>query len=323
MTDWASPVPRETLAARAEVLRSIRAYFDAAGLIEVTTPTLASRGVTDCHLDNLTLRHGNLDWFLQTSPEAAMKRLLASGSGSIYQVCPAFRGGEIGRNHNLEFAMLEWYRVGFTLEDLMDDVERLLAALPEAGSGWAGPIDRVDYATVFRRQLGCDPHRATLGALQDLAATLDIDCDHVPATGDAGERSDWLDLLFSEGVQPSLQQPTQVYHYPECQAALAEVATVDGVSVARRFEVFIHGVELANGYQELTDADEMARRFRANNVLRAARGLDEVLIDERLIESTRELPVCAGIAMGIDRLVRLLLGKTALSDVMAFTSERA
>lgn len=314
--DWRPIASPEALKRRAELLQTIRGFFDERGVLEVQTPALASRTVTDVHLHSLTVtglatkRAG----YLQTSPEFAMKRLLAAGAGPIYEIARVFRDGEMGPRHNLEFTMLEWYRPDFDHLRLIDEVDALLAATLATPAG-----ERLTYAQAFERHLGIDPHGARTAELRAIMAR-----DEVRGLAD-DDRDGWLQLLFSTRIEPELglERPCYILDFPASQAALAHVRH-DAHPVAERFEVFVKGVELANGYREETDATELRSRFQADRAERGRRGLPEVAIDERLLAAHEHgLPDCAGVALGFDRLAMLATGSSRIEDVLAFPSDRA
>ncbi len=309
------------VATRSELLHAIRQYFHDQNIHEVTTPTLGLYGVTDPNLKNLILDLSGSPRYLQTSPEYAMKRLVAAGSGSIYQICPAYRGGEKGHQHRTEFTMLEWYRLGYSLNDLMADVEALIQSLPDPLKHSLLPFERVSYRDLFVQKFGINPHQAVDKELAALAKSLDIDYQHIPGFDEAdfdgqGSRADYFDLLFSMVIEPALVNPTFVYDYPSCQVALARLENEKGDLVARRFELFISGVELANGYLELGDPGELEARMVVNNQQRRNRGLTEIELDQELLAALPDMPTCSGVAMGIDRLLMVLLGKQNLADVL-------
>jgi len=296
--------------------------------MEVETPLLSAAGATDPHLASFTtLYHGpgapadGLTLFLHTSPEFPMKRLLAAGSGPIYQLCHVFRQGEAGRRHNPEFTLLEWYRPGFDDHVLMDEVEALARqVLGEACT--LGETERLSYRAAFERYAGIDPHRTDEAELRRTCARLGVP----PVPGLEG-RDAWLDLLLTHVVEPQLGRGRLcfLYEYPASQAALARLRTdACGDTVAARFELYCEGVELANGYHELADADEQARRFAADRAVRARDGLPDIPADENLIDALRYgLPDCAGVALGVDRLVMLATGAGSIPDVIAFALDRA
>lgn len=281
-------------------------------MLEIDVPVLGLTGASDVHIDCPRLAEPGLG-YLQSSPEYFMKRLLAAGSGSIYCLGKAFRLGELGERHYPEFTMLEWYRVGWDEHRLMEEVFDLIAEV--------GALDhsrgylKKTYRELFQSQTGIDPHTCGLAALRTLAGEV--------AQRDFGteDRSTCLDLIFSLRIESAL--PTGVvfvYDYPACQAALAKTfVNSDGIHCARRFEVFLDGTELGNGYYELTDAVELRDRFAADNVQRRRIGKGEVEPDEHLLAAmSAGLPPCAGVAIGFDRLLMNLLGASNISAVLPF-----
>jgi lysyl-tRNA synthetase class 2 len=318
--DWRPTASLETLRLRAGILATIRAFFAERGVLEVETPLLAAAPVTDLHLSALRTRFRGpgsdrgRELYLQTSPEFAMKRLLAAGSGPIFELAKAFRDGEAGSSHNPEFTMLEWYRPGWNHHRLMGEVDELLQAV--LGTL---PAERLTYREAFERHASLDPHRAELHELRSLVASLGI------RDADGLRRDDLLDLVLTQRIEGRLDRvrPTFIHDYPASQAALARVR--DGQPpLAERFEVFCEGLELANGYHELVDPIEQRRRFEADLELRRAEGLPQVPIDERLIAALEHgLPSCSGVALGVDRLVMLAAGTRDIREVMAFPIERA
>lgn len=320
--DWRPTASLETLRLRAGLLAAIRAFFAERRVLEVDTPALSAAAATDPHLDSfVTADTSGRTCYLHTSPEYPMKRLLASGSGSIYQIARVFRKGEAGRLHNPEFTLVEWYRLGFDHHRLMDEVEELVADLLRDKLP-LGQSERLSYRELFQTHLGLDPHRATVGELAACANSQHIE---PPSGMPADDPSPWLDLLLSHVLEPRLGQGrfTFVYDYPAAQAALARLSEHDP-PLASRFELYLQGVELANGFHELSDPDEHRRRFRRNNRVRAASGLPLVPPDENLIAAVvAGLPDCAGVALGFDRLVMLAAGKPTLSEVIAFPEDRS
>ncbi len=316
-SDWRPSATLDALRVRAETLASLRRFFAERGVLEVETPALSAAAVTDLHLHSVTCTLEVDDRrarYLQTSPEYAMKRLLAAGSGAIYQICKVFRDGERGRRHNPEFTMLEWYRPGWDHHRLMDEVDELLQTVLGVAAG-----ERISYADAFRRHAGVDPHAADDGELRSRVAALGV--------SDVSEldRDDLLNLLLSHSVEHLLGvgRPTFLFDYPTSQAALARVRPGDP-PVAERFEVFIDGIELANGFHELADPREQRRRFEADLAERRRRGLPEVAVDGRLLAALAAgLPDCAGVALGVDRLVMLRIGSRDIADVIAFPIDRA
>jgi lysyl-tRNA synthetase class 2 len=306
---------------RAELLAAIRAFFAARGVLEVETPTLSRATVTAPHLASLRCRYSGpgaeaIDLYLQTSPEYAMKRLLAAGSGPIYQICRAFRDGEAGRHHNPEFTLLEWYRPGYDHLALMDEIGELLADL-----GLDCP-ERITYCQIFERFLGVDPHAVSVDKLRE--KTRQTVSGPSPALA-ADDRDAWLDLLLVSTIGPELgkDRPTFVYDYPASQAALAAVRP-GPPEVAERFELYIDGIEIANGWNELTDPGEQRARFERDLEQRRRAGSELPLIDKRLLAALDHgLPQCAGVALGIDRLLFAMTGEGEIGKVLAFPIDRA
>ena len=317
--DWRPTASLDTLRIRAELLAEIRVFFRQRSVLEVETPILARATVTDPHIESLQLTTsptatGDDSWYLHTSPEFAMKRLLASGSGDIFQVARVFRQGEMGRLHNPEFSMLEWYRLDYDHHHLMDEVDELLQYLFETPSSI-----RMSYEDVFQSNIGLNPHEATLDTLIQCACDLGIGQELLDSLN---ERDQWLDLLMSGVVGPKLghELPVFIYDFPASQAALAKVGSH---GLAERFELFIDGVEIANGYNELTNAKELSRRFRCDNALRKTLGASCVDIDDKLLAAMQHgLPTCAGVAVGLDRLLAWKMDAKSLAEVMSFTAEQ-
>jgi lysyl-tRNA synthetase class 2 len=309
--------------ARALILERVRAFFRERGVLEVETPILCAAGAVDAHLDPIPARcmsSGRRTVYLMTSPEHSMKRLLAAGSGPIYQVTRAFRDGERGALHNPEFTILEWYRPGWDHHALMDEVEALVGGvLRDFGGANAapGPFERVTYGEAFRRVLGIDPHRAAEPDLarhaQRFGASADLDRDGL------------LDLLLVSGVQKTLgsDRPAFVTDYPASQAASARIRDGDP-PVAERFELYVRGLELANGYHELLDPREQRRRYAEANRARRALGKRALPIDGRLVAALRAgMPEASGVAVGFDRVVMAALGAATIDEVIPFPIERA
>lgn len=291
---------------RAQLLNQLRAFFLARQVMEVDVPALGRATVTDVHLEALKVPGAG---YLQTSPEYFMKRLLASGCGSIYYLGKAYRRDESGRRHRAEFTMLEWYRVGLDDRQLMAEMTELFLQLaPQV------PVRTRSYQEVFVAALGICPHKATLADLQVL-----ID-EHLDLNSPLQDKSACLDLLFSHCVEPSLGADiTFVYDYPVEQCALARISTDADVAVARRFEVYWNGMELANGYWELCAAAEQRERFENDRRTRAELGLNVPDMDERFLAALASgLPDCAGVALGVDRLLMCLLGAKDIREVMPF-----
>ena len=320
---WQPGIDPVTLTKRGYIYRVIRRFFDQHGVVEVATPVLGATGVSDLHIQSLSLVDDGRTWYLQSSPEYSMKRLLASGSGSIYQICPAFRGGESGSRHNTEFSMLEWYRVGFSLENLIDDVGQLMQRLLVELDVSAFQFSHKQYQDLFFERFKKNPHLCSNSELRELVKVEALASDHIDNIDDDATRNELLDLLFSSCIEPQLQDPTFVTNFPAGQAALAKIEKDNSaVAVARRFELYWRGMELANGYDELTDAEELRERFERNNAQRAVRGLPVIAADEKLLASMTELPACAGVAVGLDRLVMLLCDKQTIDEVLTFSRQR-
>lgn len=318
--NWRPNAPLANLRLRAAMLNRVRQFFADREVLEVETPLLCQATVTDLHLESLQVQLTSADIrYLQTSPEFAMKRLLSAGSGAIYQLCKAFRSDETGRRHNPEFTMLEWYRPQFDDVDLMAEVEALLRVCLPAGFLPQHPLPRISYRELFQHYLNLDPHAVGDDDLLRCVA------QHVDTGAMTLSRDDALNLLMSHVIEPQLQDAVFVYAFPASQAALAQTWLDEkGVSVARRFELFVKGMELANGYLELTDADEQARRFAADNRQRKADGRAVRPVDQRLLAAmTHGLPPCAGVALGFDRLVMLAAGVDDIAEVVSFTAVHA
>ncbi|MEX2287179.1 MAG: EF-P lysine aminoacylase EpmA [Planctomycetaceae bacterium] len=321
--DYLPTASLEALQQRAALLAELRQFFDSHGYWEVETPILSREVVVDAHLEPFVAQADGCELFLQTSPEFGMKRLLAAGAGAIYQVTRAFRRGECGRYHNPEFTMVEWYRVGSTLIDQMDFVEKLVSHLFARGTALRNqPFARVTYDEAFERHAKSRVLSLETSTLIELAKNHHVP---IPESLSPDDRDGWLNLLLAEIVEPQLGQdvPTFVYDYPASQAALARIRP-PAVSVAERFELYISGIELCNGYHELTDADELRRRMKVQAQSRAAQGLKELPADNQLLAAMDAgLPASAGVALGFDRLAMLVLGKESLAEVLAFPFDRA
>lgn len=320
--DWRPPASLASLKGRAMQLAYVRGFFADREMLEVETPVLARCGVTEPNLDNIGAslivppgwQAG--DGWLQTSPEYHMKRLLAAGSGPIFQVARAFRDGEWGSRHNPEFSLLEWYRPGFDDEQLMTEVADLVC-------GWLGLPEprRMSYRQGFLEFADLDPFTAT-------QAMLVARCERWVGQPFAGQlsRDECLDVLMSHEVEVALrtEPPTFICHYPASQAALARTSVQDGITIAHRFELYVQGLELCNGYWELTDVDEQRRRFEDDNRRRQRLGKPVMAPDQKLLAAlASSLPPCAGVALGLDRLLMLKLGKTSIREVVAFPVDRA
>lgn len=306
---------------RAKVLSLIRAFFLARNVIEVETPLLSSTTITDQHLDpfitqfnysadshcsEATLLYG------QTSPEFAMKRLLASGYGSCYQICKALRHEQQGRYHNPEFTMLEWYRLGYNHFELMDEVEELLQLILTCPK-----TEKISYQNLFMNKVHIDPLNTSRS-------------DLINVIKHSGKLSDWLEreesidtllqFIMAELIEPNIgiDAPCFVYDFPASQASLAKISTKDP-RVAERFECYFKGIELANGFHELTDAEQQKQRFINDNEIRQQLDMEKRAIDERFISALEYgLPACSGVALGIDRLIMLALSVEKIDDIITF-----
>jgi len=318
---WRPSASLEMLRARARLLGRIREFFAAAGVMEVETPIASRAAASDPALASL-----KTDWsgagarsrplYLQTSPELPMKRLLAAGSGPIFQICKVFRDGERGRLHHPEFSLLEWYRPGLGYGALMTEVEDLVRHALDRPKL---TVQRIGYRELFRAHLGLDPMRADVVTLRRAAAVIPgsraLVLDH----------GGWLDLLLTQCIEPALDRDrlTFVYDYPPSRAALAR--TCRGTEpVAERFELYLEGMELANGFQELTDPGEQRERFEADLRERSARGSDRLPLDEAFLAALEAgMPEAAGVALGLDRLLMVATGSTHIDQILAFPVERA
>ncbi len=309
----------QNLRLRAELLRRTREFFHGRSFLEVETPILSADTVVDRHLDPFSTHVDGMPGplWLQTSPEFAMKRLLAAGAQAVYQITRAFRQGEQGPLHNPEFTIVEWYRPGDTVDAGMRLTSELCEELLERG-----PAERVSYAETFQQHVGLDPHTANVEMLSQAARAFDV---AVPASLAEEDRDGWLDLLLVDRVQPHLGvgRPVLLFDYPATQAALARIRPGDP-PVAERFELYVGGIELANGYHELLDPDELLRRNSDVNAQRRRDGKPPLPEQSRLIAAMQAgLPASVGVALGFDRVVMLAAGANSLADVTAFPMDRA
>lgn len=317
MSDWRPSANLAVLERRAAMLRAAREYFAATRALEVETPILSTAAVTDVHLASISATTLGKRSFLQTSPEYAMKRLLAAGAGDIWQACKVFRDGESGRWHNIEFTMIEWYRLGLDHHALMSDVERLINTMLPPDKQF-DRAERLTYAEAVQLHAGVDAFRDPPAVL---VARLQSEGIDVPRDLHR-DRDGCLDLLMSTIVGPKLgvDRLTFIYDYPASQAALARVRG----EVASRFEAYLNGLELANGFHELGDATEQRARFESDLASRASRGLPAMSMDEHFLASLAHgLPECSGVALGFDRLVMCATEAKHLNEVLAFPFERA
>ena len=318
---------------RAQMLASIRQFFAQRKVLEVQTPLLSQAGNTDTFLQsvsaNVIYQDKPCRYYLHTSPEFAMKRLLASWQVAMYQICPVFRDNEIGSRHNIEFTMLEWYQPHYDLSDMADELAQLLEAL----YGYPIIMTHYRYVDAFMDFVGIHPLIASLDALQAVAEDKGLTVFNTGSSLDEQQanekidsessRQDWLDLLFSHSVEPNLgfDLPTLITEYPPATAALAKTAIdKEGNRIAKRFELYIDGIEIANAYDELADGQALQERFEQDNILRQQHDLPVMPIDEHLLAACDGLPPCSGIAVGIDRLLMVITGAKSLQEVIAFPS---
>lgn len=319
---WQPSATREVLETRAKILVQIRDFFCSKKILEVETPVLSHSTVTDVHLSTFKTNFKGPDpaiektIYLVTSPESHMKRLLASGSGSIYQICKSFRNGEYGRYHNPEFTMLEWYRVGFDHHNLMDEVQELLTIIFDIEA-----VIRVTYQQAFHSCVGICPLDASLADLKEVCEKLGFG----GVARNENDRDTLLQLLFSMKVEKEIhpKNPVFVYNFPASQAALAKISR-DDPRVSERFELYFRGIELANGFHELNDASEQKARFQSDNQKRLELGLKKQPLDEELLNALAgNFPACAGVALGLDRLIMLASTQEKIKNVITFDFSRA
>ncbi|QFT53261.1 EF-P lysine aminoacylase EpmA [Microbulbifer sp. THAF38] len=312
---WRPSATIEALRHRAALLAEIRQFFTQRQVLETEVPVLSRRATSDPHIESIPVQCGGDSAYLATSPEFGLKRLLAAGLGDCYYLGKAFRQGEAGSRHNPEFTMLEWYRCSWDDRRLMKEVADLLSGILKIQQ-----VQSLSYRDLFQRELQLDPHSASDSDLLR-CVEKEIDLAFSPA-----DRSECLDLLMSHRLEPTMGEGiTLLYDFPADQAALAKVLPDDsGTPVARRFEAYVGGLELANGYWELTDSAEQLRRFQADHTYRQKHGLNLYPYEERLVEALRMgMPECAGVALGIDRLLMLAGGYKTIEEVIAFPIERA
>lgn len=329
---WRSKASHEILLKRALMLKNIRAFFDARGVIEVETPLLSHYCTTDPHLESFQSSFRGEACYLNTSPEYAMKRLLAAGSQSIYQICKAFRDDELGPNHNPEFTMLEWYRTNYDMRQLMDEVAELMRNLSQISefSSLVSPLEKpafayLSYQQAFEKYAGINPHQTNSKQCYQAAVENKVE---IPVGLDTGSDTDdevnaWLDWLLIQLVLPAFDRQgfTFLYDYPASQCALAKVEKNEQrIPVAKRFELFFGEIELANGFNELTDSDEQLRRFEMENQRRKKEGKQEGCIDNNFIAALKSgLPDCSGVAIGLDRLLMMFTNTDCIDQVLSFS----
>ena len=314
-TNWRPSASRLAVEARAELLTTVRQFFQQRAVLEVETPVLSRAGNSDPNIHSISTS-GSRTRYLRTSPEYALKRMLASGYGDIYELGRVFRAGESGRHHNPEFTLLEWYRVGWAYLDLADEVIDLIRVCGK-GQFDPWPVRRVSYRKLFQTEIGLDPWQCSESDLACCASERGI-------TAISLNHQEWLDLLLAEVIQPSLpgENFTVLHEVPADLAALARIRAGDP-PVAERFEIYLGQMELANGYQELTDATEQLDRFEREQKHRALRDGEGIPVDTGLIAALRSgLPECSGVALGIDRFLMMLLKLDHMDSVVTFSSIR-
>ncbi|MEO1888513.1 MAG: EF-P lysine aminoacylase EpmA [Cycloclasticus sp.] len=322
-TQWPPTCSVALLHQRAELYQAIRLFFAEKSVLEVDTPVLSNAASCDVNLDSFSAFLNNAEQdsqrlYLQTSPEFSMKRLLASGSGSIYQIAKSFRRSESGRFHNPEFILLEWYRVDFGMTELIEEMIELLMLCFSENLAFT----TVSYGRLFQQLTGIDPHSASLDELMSYASKHG-NPEAVNICGDS--RANGLDYVFSQYIQPKLKKNLVYFvtDYPVCMAMLANISDTEP-KVAKRFEVYFKGVELANGYEELTDAKQQQQRFQKELEERKREGLEPVPMDINLLGALEfGLPNCSGVALGLDRLLMLMTAASSIDDVLTFPIGRA
>lgn len=321
MVQWQPGCSVEILRERAGLLRKVRTFFLNRGVLEVETPSISRYSTVDLHLEPLTVdpAAGTLTRYLITSPEYHMKRLLCDGSGSIFQVCKAFRQDELGERHNPEFTLLEWYRVGWDHWRLMEEVDSLMQELLSCERA-----DRLSYGDAFRNYTGQDPFKLTAVSFQKCCEDYALSPPAYLLKSQVS-RDEWLNYLMGALIEPKLgpQRPVFIFDYPASQANLSRINPQNSL-LSERFELFFKGMELGNGFHELTDAREQAFRFERENRLREEAGKLPLPPDKFFIEGLASgLPACAGIAIGFDRIVMLALDRSNIGEVITFPWDRA
>lgn len=330
-TSWRTKASKEILLKRALLLKNIRAFFDVKNIIEVETPVLSQSSTTDPHLDSLQSQFRGKPYYLNTSPEYAMKRLLASSGEPIYQICKAFRDDELGANHNPEFTLLEWYRPGYDMFQLMAEMEELMAfvscLLCDLMPDDKYPaFEYISFQQAFERYVGINPHQVTSSECARAAGKKQLETPQGLGVSES-ELTDWLDWLLTELVLPEFAKDgfTFLYNYPISQCSLAKIVeNEEKVLVAERFEMFFGEIELANGFHELTDPMEQLQRFQLENKRRELLGKEIACIDYNFIDALKYgLPECSGVAMGLDRLLMVLSGAKDIKQVLSFSWRNA
>lgn len=319
MNTWQPGASRQALLRRACLLNRLRGFFAERSVLEVDVPLLGKSSITDVNIDSIAVTIDTAKGYLQTSPEYFMKRLLADGSGDIYYLGKAFRDGEIGTRHNPEFTMLEWYRCNWDDHQLMTEVADLLNILITEEHCSPMAVTKMSYGQCFMDQMGFDPHGADIDQLRSAAVELGS------SSWSDESRTNCLDLIFSLQIEPKLPSGIVIIHdYPECQCALSKISkNHKGQPISRRFEVFIDGLEVANGYLELTNIDEQVKRFEDDIQHRIQSGKSLRAIDQKFIDALHSgLPSCAGVAVGLDRVLMRALDITEIDQVLAFSWHR-
>lgn len=316
MNDWRPTSSIATLKQRAEYIKKIRTFFAVRNVLEVETPLLSDSTIPDPNINSFKTTLFNEPFYLQTSPEFHMKRLLAAGSGCIFQISKAFRVDEISRLHNPEFTMLEWYRLEFSAQMLMKETDEFFQSIFSFH-----PAIYYSYQEIFQKFLSVDPLEEDVNKLKLVAKKQGIDVH-----GLTNDKDDWLNLLMSHCIEPQLNKPHQpyfIYHFPITQAALAKQSEKDP-RVAERFEVYIHGMEIANGFHELTDATEQRKRFELYLTEREKKKLETLPMPERFLEALNfGLPSCSGIAVGVDRILMIMSDLKNIESVVSFSIRNA
>lgn len=333
-TDWRPGPGVSNLRLRSILMSAVRDWFAASGAMEVETPVLSAAATSDPNLHSLQTKLDGQTFYLHTSPEYPMKRLLAAGSGDIFQLCKVFRSGEHGRLHNPEFTMLEWYRVGWDSERLMEEVDAVIRHLAQSAAGFVAggaaatepePARHVSFGSLFCAHTDVDPFEPDADLLcQQLVKRLHSSGVDVPVTVKQ-DKDALLNLALAVLIEPALDPttPTFVSGYPASQASLARLRPGNS-QVADRFELFWRGMEIANGFGELTDAGELRNRFQTDLEKRKREGLSAAPLDERLLAAMEHgLPDCSGVALGFDRLIMALCGTSDISTVVTFDLHRA
>ena len=310
--NWRPDASMDMLRVRARCLQQVRAFFEDRQVLEVETPILSAASVPDPYIESLQTNVYQQPQYLQTSPELYMKRLLAAGSGPIYQIARVFRDAECGRLHNPEFTLIEWYRPGFTQQQLMREVLDLVIHLCDLDEQDA-QLQTTSYGALFQQTTGVNPLQEDWQAFNAFCQSNQLQC---PIAGD-----DWsaaMDWVLSTVIQPGMQGLLFVYDYPATQASLARLDEHDP-TIAKRFELFIDGIEMANGFEELTDAGQQRQRFEQENAVRRSRGLTAVSLDDLFLAALQAgLPETSGVALGLDRLLMWKTGSDKVQDVMSF-----